>query len=430
MKAKLHTPLLAVVLFLGHMSIGGVANPLASPNSIERLTHSGNSSALYPCLSDDGMTVLYVLEINDNGTTTKSIRLLNTQSGEDRELYRSGEKNAPPPFENRALLVGTKPPQISGNGRTAVFSLSLDGPAGIPDHYLGVIESDGTNFQIFSLPIHALEGKDLKSLDIASPNWERLANYAVDSEGNRIVCVVKGHLGPSRHGNPSGIMAIDLNTKEQRTLLAPTFEEIAWTWPSLPKNPLTGGGWSFGFSGNGETVIFGAQTSDDRNDYDLYTLDWKGSPPVKLTDFHDRWFSLADIDFEGEKTVFYYTGQKKQGIGTYFVDRETGETVYLISSNSGKKTEFYAMSDDGRYLVHKQIYSGIIRDLSTGIERTAFDEHTPGYAHSSTPMDFPRLPSFWCPQIMSAKGDRILLMGYPEGKSTPEIFMLHLDQQE
>ena len=430
MKAKLYSPLLAVLLFLGHMSFGGVTSPLAAPNSIERLTHSGNSSALYPCLSDDGMTVLYVLEINDNGTTTKSIRLLNTQSGEERELYRSGEKNAPPPFENRALLVGTKPPQISGNGRTAVFSLSLDGPAGIPDHYLAVVESDGTNFQIFSFPIQALEGKDLKSLDIASRDWERLANYAVDREGNRIACVVKGHLGPSRYGNPSGIIAIDLNIKEQRTLLAPTFEGKAWTWPSPPKNPLTGGGWSFGFSGNGETLIIGAQASDDRNDYDLYALDWKGSPPVKLTDFHDRWFSLADIDTDGEKAVFYYTGQKKQAMGTYFLDIESGEAVYLLSSNSDQRIEFYAMSDDGRYLVYKQIYSGIIRDLSTGHERKAFDENTPGYAHGSIPMDFPRLPSFWCPQIMSAKGDRILLMGFPEGKSTPEIFMLHVDQQD
>ena len=430
MKAKLYSPLLAVLLFLGHMSFGSVTSPLAAPNSIERLTHSGNSPALYPCLSDDGMTVLYVLEINDNGTTTKSIRLLNTQSGEERELYRSGEKNAPPPFENRALLVGTKPPQISGNGRTAVFSLSLDGPAGIPDHYLAVVESDGTNFQIFSFPIQALEGKDLKSLDIASRDWERLANYAVDREGNRIACVVKGHLGPSRYGNPSGIIAIDLNIKEQRTLLAPTFEGKAWTWPSPPKNPLTGGGWSFGFSGNGETLIIGAQASEDRNDYDLYALDWKGSPPVKLTDFHDRWFSLADIDTDGEKAVFYYTGQKKQAMGTYFLDIESGEAVYLLSSNSGQRIEFYAMSDDGRYLVYKQIYSGIIRDLSTGHERKAFDENTPGYAHGSIPMDFPRLPSFWCPQIMSAKGDRILLMGFPEGKSTPEIFMLHVDQQD
>jgi hypothetical protein len=428
-KAKINRPLLAAFFLIGSLSLSGTAQT-ALPASIERLTHSGNHSALYPSLSSDGSVVLYMLEeLLEDGTTIKTIRILDTQTGEEQELYRSGDQNAPPPFEDSALVVGTKPPQISGDGQTALFSLSVAGSDVIPDHFLGSIKSDGTNFQIFSFPIQALEGKNVRSLEISSRDWERLANYAVNHVGNRVVCLLKGHLGPSRYGNPSGIIALDLITKEQRTLLSPVFEKNRWTWPSVPKNPLTGGGWCFGFSGNGETVLFGAQSSDEKIDYDLYTMVWNGGDPVKRTDFFDRWFSLGAISRGGQKAVFYYTGQKKDGIGTYSLDMLKNEVVPLLT-DSGKRIEFYALSGNGRYLLYKQTYTGVIRDLSTGVDWMAFNEKTPGYAAGSIPMDFPRLPSFWCPQIMSDSGNKILLMGFPSGKSTPELYMLRLKLED
>jgi len=427
-KPKVCTPLLAALGPIVLFTFIGMARSSVPANSIERLTYSGNGAPLFPCLSLDGSTVVYVLEADDDGTATKSVRILNIDTGDERELYRSGEKNAPPPFENRTLLVGTKPPQISRNGQTAAISLSLGGPAGIPDHYLAVIETDGSDFQIFSFPIAALEGKKLKSIDISSRDWERVANYALDSEGKRLACVVKGHLGPSRQGNPSAIIAIDLTTKEQRTLLAPVFENEAWNWPSAPKNPLTGGGWSFGFSGNGEILVFGAQSSDDRTDYDLYALKWDGGEPVQLTDFSDRWFSVADISTDGKRIVFYYAGQKKQGIGTYVLNRGEGDALSPLTSGTSPRIDFYAFSGDGLRLIFKQVYTGMELELSTGITRIAFDENTPGYAYGSAPMDFPRLPSFWSPQIMSASGDRILLVGFPDGKMTPELFLLQMSQ--
>ncbi|GAH49455.1 unnamed protein product, partial [marine sediment metagenome] len=64
-----------------------------------------------------------------------------------------------------------------------------------------------------------------------------------------------------------------------------------------------------------------------------------------------------------------------------------------------------------------------------GKEMIAFDNQTPGYKSGLIPMDFPRLPAFWGPKIMSFKGDRILLIGPPEGKETPEIYLLSLDMK-
>ena len=65
-------------------------------------------------------------------------------------------------------------------------------------------------------------------------------------------------------------------------------------------------------------------------------------------------------------------------------------------------------------------------DLYAGKEVIAFDNQTPGYISGLIQMDFPRLPAFWGPKIMSFNGDRILLVGPPEGKETPEIYMLSL----
>jgi hypothetical protein len=398
----------------------------AKGNEINRLTYSGNNVVEYPCLSDDGRRMLYLLEIKEGEKTTKTVMLMDVENRKEKELFRSGTMMAPSPYENIPLYVGTKPPLISGNGQVAVFSLSLGEPENILDHYLGVIFTDGTGFKIFSFPIEGLKEKDLKPLEFKSPDWERLSNYAVDREGNRIACLLKGHLGPRRYGNPSGIILLDVTTGKQRTLLGPDFNGTEWEWHSFPRRPLLGGGWSFCLSGNGERLVFGAQSSEEKTDYDLYTIDWDGKEMKRITDFQDRWFSLADISDDGEKVVFFYNGRKKQGIGTYGIHVDGSGLKYLESSVASR-VELFDMSGNGRIILYKHVYKGLALDLDSGQEMVAFSEKTPGYIEGFIPMDFPRIPAFWGARIMSFKGDRVLLVGPPQGKETPEIYLLQID---
>lgn len=395
-------------------------------SNIRRLTFSGNNVVHFPCLSDDGRIMLYVVEINDGEKTTKAVRVMNIEDGEERELFRSGERRAPAPFKDIPLIVGSKPPVLSGNGRVAVFSLSPGEPAHILDHYLAVVNTDGTNFWVIHFPIESLKGKDTKLLDFESDHWERISNYAVNSEGDRIACLLKGHLGPRRYGNTSGIIFIDTLNKTLRTILAPNFIENEWKWSSFPRSPLLGGGWAFCMSGNGQKVIFGAQSSTDKTDYDLYIVEWNGKKKRRITDFNDRWFSLADVSHDGEKVVFFYNGREKQGIGTYIVKTD-GSGLKYLKSRVAPRVELFDMSGNGRYILFKHIYKGMILDLYTGLEMVAFDEETPGYIKGLTPMDFPRIPAFWGAKIMSFKGDKILIVGPPQGKETPEIYLLLME---
>lgn len=407
------------------------ASPLYSESidfrgHIRRLTFSGNNVIHFPCLSDDGRIMLYVVEIKGEEKTKKAIRVLNVEDGEERELFRSGEKRALAPFQDIPLIVGSKPPVLSGNGRVAVFSLSLGEPAHILDHYLAVVNTDGTNFWVIHFPIEALKGKDIKSLDFESDHWERVSNFTVNSEGNRIACLLKGYLGPRRYGNPSGIIFVDTLSKTLRTILAPNFIENEWKWSSFPCRPLLGGGWAFCMSGNGQRVVFGAQSSADKTDYDLYVVEWNGKKMRRITDFNDRWFSLADVSHDGEKVAFFYNGREKQGIGTYTVMTD-GSGLKYLKSRVAPRVELFDMSGDGRYILFKHIYKGMILDLYTGLEGVAFDEDTPGYIKGLTPMDFPRLPAFWEAKITSFKGDKILIIGPPKGKETPEIYLLSIE---
>ena len=402
------------------------AKDASNPGEIKRLTYSGNNVVHYPCLSDDGRWMLYTIEIKDEQETIRAVRIMNVGDGKERELFRDEEKKAPVPFEDISLIVGSKPPVLSGNGRVAVFSMSLGAPANILDHYLAVVNTDGTNLQVIPFPIKALEGKNLKSLEFTGGDWERLSNYAVSSDGKRIACVLKGHLGPRRYGNPSGIVLLDASTQKQRNILVPDFDGDEWEWPSFPCRPLIGGGWAFALSGNGQKIVFGAQSSADKLDYDLYVVNWDGKEMRRITDFHDRWFSLADISHDGEKIVFFYNGRKKQGIGTYTVNGEGKELKY-IKSRLAPRVELFDMSGDGQYILFKHIYKGMILNLNTDLEMVAFDESTPGYAKGLTPMDFPRIPAFWSPKIISLKGSKALLVGPPQGKETPEIYIFSID---
>jgi hypothetical protein len=400
--------------------------PATNGTGIRRLTHSGNNVVEYPCLSDDGRWMLYVLEIKERETPTKAVMLMDLENGKQRELFRSGTKMAPAPFENIPVLVGSKPPLISGNGQVAVFSLTLGEPENIIDHYLGIINTDGTDLRIFSFSIESLKQKDLNVLEFQSQDWERVSNYAIDREGRRIACLLKGYLGPRRYGSASGIILLDTKDGKQRTLLGPDFNGTEWEWLSFPRRPLLGGGWAFCLSGNGEKLIFGAQSSEEKTDFDLYSAGWDGKETKRITDFHDRWFSLADISYDGKVLVFSYSGKKIDGMGTYVMNAD-GSGLRHLKSGITPKIEFFDLSGNGRILLYKHIYTGMVLDLQTGRETVAFDQDTPGYIKGLIPMDFPRIPAFWRAQILSFSGDRALLVGPPLGKEMPEIYLLQIE---
>jgi hypothetical protein len=422
---KIFTPALFSLILFSATALTSNSKDESLQANIRRLTYSGNNIVRYPSLSEDGRWMIYVIEIKEEEKTIKAVRMMNVEDGRERELFRDGSMKGLSPFQNVPLMVGSKPPLLSGNGEKAIFALSLGKPANILDHYLALADSDGSNFWVTSFPVDALKGKDLKSLEFESGDWERISNYALSNDGKRIACVLKGHLGPRRYGNPSAVIFLEPSKKEQRTILGPDFGQGKWTWTSFPCQPLTGGGWAFSMSGNGEWTVFGAQSSADKNDYDLYAASWDGSQMKRITDFHDRWFSLADISEDGQKVVFFYNGKSKKGIGTYEVHRD-GSGLKFLESKITPQIEFFDMSGNGRFLLYKNIYKGMIFDLDQGLEMKAFDENTRGYVRGLFPMDFPQIPAFWSPKIMSFEGDKILLIGPPEAKETAEVFLLSL----
>lgn len=421
---------ISIVLVVIFMVTGTLASDVLTNQAfVKRLTHSGNNSVHYPWLSDDGHWMLYVLENDAGEGITRSIRLMEVDTGKETELFQDKKIAAPEPYEKVSLLVGTKPPMLSGNGRVAVFVLSLGQPENILDHYLAMINTDGTGLKIFSFPINDLQGKDWKAFGFQAKEWERISHYAINSDGNRAACVMKGHLGPLRFGNASAIILIDTRSGEQKTILAPELNENQWKWTGFPSRPLLGGGWAFSINGSGDKILFGAQSSDDPLDYDLYVSDWEGTQIEKITDFHDRWFSLAELSKDGKKIVLFYTGKKKQGIGTYLLRSGTSELEFAKSRLS-PRVEFFDLSGNGQYILYKHIYDGVLLDIETGEERVAFDKNTLGYVSGLVPMDFPRFPAFWGPHIMSHEGTRILLSGIPEGKKNPEFFLLNFEVKE
>ena len=397
-----------------------------SQRSITRLTYSEGNRALFPCLSDDGRQMLYVLEINKGDTIQKSLKILSIDDGKEKELFRDNTHKAPSPFENAFLILGSKPPILSGDGQRVFFTLSLEKPAGILDHYLAMIHSDGTGFTLFNFPFEGLEESPEK-LDLMVGEWERVSNFAVSKDGKRIVCVLKGYLGPRKYGQSSGIVLLEPDNRTLRTILASKFVDNKWTWTSNVRQPLTGGGWALCMSGNGEKIIFGAQSSNDDTDYDLYIMDWAGKDPQKLTDFHDRWFSMADTTFNGDKIIFYYNGKEKQGIGTYTINSD-GSGLEYLTVNSDQRLEYFDISGDGRILLFKDIYRGKILNLQSFETSTAFEKGTQGYPQGTMPMDFPGFPAFWNPKITSMDGRKIIITGFPQDTLTSELYLLSINK--
>ncbi len=113
-------------------------------------------------------------------------------------------------------------------------------------------------------------------------------------------------------------------------------------------------------------------------------------------------------------------------MGTYVMNTD-GSGLKHLKSEVAPRIEFFDLSGNGRILLYKHIYTGMMLDLQTGREKVAFDQDTPGYIKGLIPMDFPQIPAFWGARIMSFTGDRALLVGPPLGKEMPEIYLLQIE---
>ena len=113
---------------------------------IKRLTFSKNDTVMYPSMDNEGKWVVFRQEtIGSSGEKIASIRAVKVDDLSTKVLFVDNKVKAPPPFEDQFLFCGTKPPSISGNGRKVVFSMSLGKPLFLDDHYLGVVNIDGSD---------------------------------------------------------------------------------------------------------------------------------------------------------------------------------------------------------------------------------------------------------------------------------------------
>ena len=398
-------------------------------SKITRLTYSGDHWVGYPCISDDGRTIAFLEEIRDTSTIAgetsvkRIIKTIRTDGTAERIVFADSTHRASDPYEDSYLLVGTKPPLISGDGQKVICALSLSEPADFKDHYVGVVNSDGTGFHTIEFKNEALSSMDWRKNTFQSDTWERVANYAISDDGNEIACVVKGHFGSVAFGNPSGIIVANADGAGLRTLIAPHFGDNHWTWTEYPQKPLTGGGWAFAMSGDGKTLLFGAQSSEKKSDYDLYTMNVDGSVPKRVTHFQDRLFSFADIGEDGRRIAFFYSGKQGDGIGTYVVSSD-GTGLRRLTSDIVPRVDYDDGTDDITKVYFKAPGGGVVLDVDQNSETLIFDGSTPGYVRSGVEMDFPSYPSFWAPDFVSRDGRTVVLAGVPVGKDLAELYVL------
>lgn len=425
MKKKVRYIWIGIFVFLVSLSLV-FPRTLTLSAKLERITFSKNHKVLLSSISGNGRAVIYILEMKTGSNTVKSVRFLRLDSGQDVELFSEPGHSLRKPFGKGKLLVGSKPPLLSGDGQTALFLLSLGEPDNMPDHFLARVNTSDRKTEILSFPNEGLKGVDSRELGFHDSNWERISAVAINEEGNRIALSVKGHMGPRRFGSCSGIILFDLKANTRATALGPVFGDDTWNWSAYPRKPLLGGGWAFALSGDGEKLVFGAQSGDDKTDYDLYVMNWSGHGMKRITRFSDRWFSMADIDFNGNRVVFFYNGTKEQGIGTYQVMSD-GSGLQKIISSSTPRIEFYGFAGKSPRLFYKNVYRGMMLDLSNGQEYVVLDSRVPGYVGNVIPMDFPRVPAFCTPQGVSYDGRRVLVSGPPTGRQSAELYLLSLN---
>ncbi len=425
MQGKVFVTMLGLVVAIAGYGVVFGEEPLPGPR-IARITHSKDAIVKYPSISNDGFNLLYYAETRDPSDLqekTGAIKIITTDGAEERALFVDNTLRAPAPYNEFYLVCGTRPPQLSGDGSTAVFSLSVLDPISLEDHYVGITNTDGSGFRVLEIKNKALTMQDWTEKGFKDDTWERISNYAVSNDGKRLVLVVKGHRGPRKFGFPSAIVAMLSDGSDQRTLIAPEFEKDGWVWSSFPRKPYTEGGWAFDFSGNGEKVLFGAQSSPDTDDYDLYISDWKEGGLKKITDFQDRYFTMADLSDDGERVVFFYSGKKKSGIGTYAANADGSGLTYVQAKAGGWFVLYEDVDATGHMIVARHKYFGFVVNLDRNEEKVVLNPSVPGYVSANESfMDFPYFPSFWNPNIMARNA--LVVTGIPEGRMTREFYLL------
>ncbi len=216
---------LSLIIISGYGSSFG---QIYTTSQIVRITRSKDAIVKYPALSNDGEKLLYLSETRDPlnpEVKIKSIKIINVDGTEEKVLFTDRTIKAPPPHDQSYFFCGTRPLKLSGDGTKAVFSLSINERYLLKDHYLGVINTDGTGFRAFELENVTLSHIDWQEKGFKDDTWGRISNYTVNNDGRRLVLIVKGHNGPRRFGFPSGILIIDSDGQNQRTLFSPTFEK-------------------------------------------------------------------------------------------------------------------------------------------------------------------------------------------------------------
>ncbi len=394
---------------------------------LQRLTFSKDDVVSYPSTDEAGRLVAYRQEALDvqKGEKIASIRVLDVDRMSTKVIFTDRTVKAPAPHEGQLLLCGTKPPVISGDGRKVAFSVGLGAPLFLEDHYLCVANSDGTDLRVIPLRNEELVARDWKGMGFLSDQWRSISQYRISDDGEQVACLAKGHLGVREASMPSGILIVRSDGSGQRTLLAPKWKDRDWSWEGYPRNPFTNGGWVFELSGDGKSLIFGAQSAAEREDYDLYMMTSDGRDLEKIAGIKDRWIVRGDVSRDGKTIAFFYSGKKMEGMGTYAV--EFGRKgMHRVLSKVTDRVDFREMSSDGRTILHRVQGVGLFAIQADGGEFQIFDERSGMVQGMKGVPDFPSFPSFWGSRFVSAKGDRILLEAVPIGKDRKEIFMARL----
>ncbi|GEM_PF-1058732 len=419
--------ILLSICFAPSISLSGVKRP---PSKIIRLTYTHEGVARYPSIDEAGRLLLYIQEVKDKKDplrVNRSLKILRIKDGGEKVLFTDGRFNAPHPYKG-ALILGSKPPLLSGDGKKCAFTLTLPSPFPYPDHFLGIMDTDEGALKVIELKIEALRSTNWKEMGFEGDSWARVASYAISRDGNRIACLVKGDMGKGRFGYPSGIVLVETENLTTKTLLAPQLKGGKWRWEGYPRNPLLGGEWIFDITPDGELILFGAQTSPKEGDYDLYFIKHDGSGLKRLTYFHDPYFVLGHMDGSANQLILFYAGKSLEGIGTYLLDLRTGGISYL-RSRTGARLDYEGVSGDGRYIFYCANGRGMRYKVKGGEEEVIFSPQTPGYARSGLPMTFPPYPAYFAPKISSFSGEQVLIVGTPKGKGHTEIYLVTIGEE-
>lgn len=394
---------------------------------LQRLTFSKDDVVSHPSMDEAGRLVAYRQEALDvqKGEKIASIRVLDVDRVSSKVIFTDRTVKAPAPHDGQLLVCGTKPPVISGDGRKVAFSVSLGAPLFLEDHYLCVANADGTDLRVIPLRNEELAARDWKGLGFLSDQWRSVSQYRISDDGQDIACLVKGHLGAREVSMPSGILVVRTDGSGQRTLLTPKWKDRDWSWEGYPRNPFTNGGWVFELSGDGRKLVFGAQSTAEKEDYDLYIMPSDGKGLEKMVTIKDRWIVRGDVSRDARTMVFFYSGRKMEGMGTYAL--EFGRKgMHQVLSKVTDRVDFREMSSDGKRIFHRVQGVGLFVIQADGSEFQIVDERSSALQGIKSGLDFPGFPSFWGSRFVSAKGDRILLEAVPIGKDRKELFLARL----